>query len=451
MPVSHLNMRLKMGDARFAAAAYLRLLEAADAGERCRPPLTAAEFEHVRSKLREANRRVAESLRRESAALSIQRVARGRVARTAAVARRQRRSAAKRLQGWWLNWLWTRGRGAEGVVTYAVLLRLAAPPAVSTNMTATTGDAEPERSAASAAEVLVTVADPLRSPLLKPSALSPFAALALPPAPTSRSSGALPFVITTSSGKQLHGAALSFAAAGHAQQTSAAPSRPLLAAAADPPSMPLEVLVLLGPRHMPRALEAAAFALMPAALSAAMPSMGSATSAAAEAAKAFYWEAKALIMQRPPRATGQPCSFVLSARTCLTVTLPAFPAVATARSPMPPSTDEAICDALVPLGGEGLATVLTALLLERKVLLLSARATRLTAAAHALTTCLFPLVWTNVFAPVLPPSHVSVIAAPFPCACSPAQHHHQRMLEAPRARARRARPYTATERRPSRP
>ena len=67
--ISYLNMRLKMGDHELAVACYLRCLEDRQ--------LSAKEMEHVRAKLREANRRMVETNEEREAATLITRVARG--------------------------------------------------------------------------------------------------------------------------------------------------------------------------------------------------------------------------------------------------------------------------------------------------------------------------------------------------------------------------------------
>ena len=79
-----------------------------------------------------------------------------------------------------------------------------------------------------------------------------------------------------------------------------------------------------------------------------------------------------------------------------------------------PEAAESCADALAPLSSAAICDVIAALLVEQKVVLLSSRPERLTAAAQAATSLLWPLRWSQVYVPVLPRSHLSVAGAPFP-------------------------------------
>ena len=117
--LSHLSMRLKLGEAELVVACYLYLLENRE--------LAPREWEHVRSKLREANQRVVETDDTRRAAVAIQRIARGRLAQQQLVVRRQRSAAARLLTSHWLRRARRLGVGAAALVTQVVLLRLPLP------------------------------------------------------------------------------------------------------------------------------------------------------------------------------------------------------------------------------------------------------------------------------------------------------------------------------------
>ena len=141
----------------------------------------------------------------------------------------------------------------------------------------------------------------------------------------------------------------------------------------------------------------------------------------AAALAALDVEARALLAQPAPRATGKPCALRCGGATisCSVTTYPLdedTPGRAPGRAAPPPRPPpvESLCDALAPLGPSGLVTVLSGLLLEQRLVLYSTRASRLVPAAWALNALLFPLRWCNTFAPLLPRSHEAVTAAPFP-------------------------------------
>ena len=82
--------------------------------------------------------------------------------------------------------------------------------------------------------------------------------------------------------------------------------------------------------------------------------------------------------------------------------------------PRVPEAAESCAAALSPLSASGVSALLTALLLEQKVVLVSSRPARLTAAAQAASALLHPLRWSQVYVPLVPRSHLSVAGAPFP-------------------------------------
>lgn len=82
--------------------------------------------------------------------------------------------------------------------------------------------------------------------------------------------------------------------------------------------------------------------------------------------------------------------------------------------PSPPLPSLPHLQALAPMLAPALLRVVTALLLEQKVFVVSHDASALAPFIHALTSLLFPLRWRHIFVPVLPPSHAAVASAPFP-------------------------------------
>ena len=175
--LSHLSMRLKMGDAELAVACYLRLLETADLGDR--------EWEHIRRKLREANQRVIETSETRAAAVVIQRLARARLARRHLVHRRRRQAAASRLGRAYLDRIWRRGLGAGPLLTHVVLLRLPPPPPPF---------ADPREHDWLGTVVLFAASSP-HAPDVSAEALAPFASLSLPTSEPPHTGGALHFVV----------------------------------------------------------------------------------------------------------------------------------------------------------------------------------------------------------------------------------------------------------------
>jgi len=424
--LSHLSMRFKLGEAELVVASYLWLLEHRE--------LTEREWEHVRCKLREVSQRVVETEETRRAAVTIQRIARGRSASTAVLRRRHQNEAARVINRCWLR---RRARqrhdlGVAPLVTHVVLLCL--PPALvdyNGGAPLDEADGEPARcTARQPASVLASYALPNRRHLVSPEALAPFASMALPTSQPPHVGGVLNFVVTTRNGLALQGCALSFAEMQRHPPSAVAgallPHSPSPSMSSSASTSPREVLVLLGQRYLPRALAACAHALLPLALPLANAAAADAPRDESLARCARLRAAcRALLLQPAPRATGWPCA-VECAGVRVTCIVPTFPAASTHASfavgasalsavppPMPPPV-EPLCEAIAPMGVDALTTVLTALLLEQKVLLISARASRLTAAAYTLSSLLFPLRWCNTFAPLLPPSHEAVTAMPFP-------------------------------------
>ena len=211
-----------------------------------------------------------------------------------------------------------------------------------------------------------------------------------------------------------------------------------------------EVLLVLGLRYLPRAQAACAHALLPLARQHVahagdwklkLPNcVAEAPPPSASTRSPFQMAAEALLAQPAPRATGAICRLECAGEAiyCVLATFrmkyaPSKAGGRTPRTPRTPGTPgsvgvaslpglpppmppplEPIITTLAPISVEGLLVVLTSLLLEQKVLLCSRRASRLTAAAAALTSLLFPLMWVSTLAPVLPRSHQAVLAAPFP-------------------------------------
>ena len=426
--ISYLNMRLKLGDAELAVAAYLRTLEGR--------ALSAKEMEHVRGKLREANKLLVETRDERDAASLITRVARGTTTRRGLAGRRRRIAAAVMIQRWMQRWLRAHGLGHAGLVSQVVLLRLPPPrparpcaepsatPESSLTTIPTIAASSPSSScaspsAAAAAALSSSAASPAAAVVLcgcsdvreadegiEPASLAPFAALSQPWSGAAHSGGALHFVVASRRGRPLYCCAVAFSEPDDERDEQAAASH-LLA--------PTEVLVLVSRVYQPRAIAAAAFALLPLALL-----------AAADDAPDLMRVARELIAQPPPRPTGLPHT-VLCAGTSIALSLPVFAEapvidVYAWRNPppplpLPPAHVEPICEALATLGADTLIEVFTALLLERKLVLVSSRPGRLTPAACALLSLLFPFEWRHCVAPLLPPSHADLLGMPFPYLC----------------------------------
>jgi hypothetical protein len=72
----------------------------------------------------------------------------------------------------------------------------------------------------------------------------------------------------------------------------------------------------------------------------------------------------------------------------------------------------------VPLFGrlslENILTLFGALLCERRILLLSSKLSRISAAAHAAAALLYPFRWQHVFIPILPATMLHLTTAPMP-------------------------------------
>lgn len=66
------------------------------------------------------------------------------------------------------------------------------------------------------------------------------------------------------------------------------------------------------------------------------------------------------------------------------------------------------------LDAEQVIDIFLALLMEKKVLLISEHKALLTHAAIALISFLFPLCWKHVLIPILPKNMTDVLDAPFP-------------------------------------
>lgn len=66
------------------------------------------------------------------------------------------------------------------------------------------------------------------------------------------------------------------------------------------------------------------------------------------------------------------------------------------------------------MDAEQVIDIFLALLLEKKVLLISEHKSLLTHASVALISFLFPLCWKHVLIPILPKSMTDVLDAPFP-------------------------------------
>ena len=156
----------------------------------------------------------------------------------------------------------------------------------------------------------------------------------------------------------------------------------------------------------------------------------------------------ALLAQPAPRATGE--TYELScAGVAVRCTLASFPstsklaalaAAAPMPPPMPPPT-EPLCEAIAPMSAEGLGRVLTALLLEQKILLYSRRACRLTAAATALTSLCFPMLWSNtccasLYIPIYTPPYIHLAMLPDAVEPHVLCPSARPALHAPRARLR---------------
>ena len=437
--ISYLNMRLKMGDYGVCVAAYLRVLEGRSLNDK--------EMKHVRQKLHDANRLMALTPAERDAATRITRMARGANARRAFATRQRQQAAAVVVQRWLLRWLRIRGRGHPRLASQVALLRLPPPPPHAGDAGAQSLGGAP----AAAAEVLAAEYDArLGADGWLPSlALAPFATLATPWSTPAHTGGALHFVVASRKGNFLYCCALtvdgddatsdsSTSQGNQAHSTSKAtgveqrhaaemavvvngvmPSSSADATAAAAPSTraPVDVIVLVSCIYQPHALAAAARALSPLARRVA--------SADDDAKRAFLRAARAFLLQPPPRPTGQP-STVHCAGTPIRLCMPTFPSLppdepwryphwsAKPPLPSPPPPVEPLYAALHPLREDAIVEALTALLLERKVLLISRTPSRLTSAANALLRLIWPLEWSHALAPIVPPSHEAATGMPFP-------------------------------------
>ena len=424
--ISHLNMRLKLGQADLAVAAYLRILEGRT--------LSESEHELVRRKLKEANQVMIDTKDEREAAYRLTRAGRATAARIVVDRRRRRLAAATALQRWAVRRLFRQGLGHAGLVSQVVLLRLAR---------ATDKD--------SAAIVLADVSDARLGDRLSvaPSALAPFAALALPFSSLSSNAsstvarygassssnthigGGLHFAVTNKVGRVLWCCALAFAEPPSSNGTGSAYE--YLEEVMEVTQQPTEVLILVScSEYQPTALAAAANALLPAAKSLAISDPDAPKSRAARLPR-FVRAARSLICQPllRPNGTSQTIYCEGTAIRIIPTTYPTVPTdAATVHTstpgvwplpsspppplPLPPPHCEPLCEALAPLSAEAIVEILTALLLERKIVLLSNRPSRLTSAACALLTLLYPFEWQHTIAPLLPPTHEAVMGMPFP-------------------------------------
>ena len=397
--ISHLNMRLKMGDLGVASAAYLRLLEDVVLSDR--------DWQMVQTKLQEANRLLVERKARLHAVLRLQRAARARLARRLAARLTAEHAAARVLQRRFL-----RARLLPALVDYVVLLRLA-PPAAATSHDGG-GSSSDDLRTASAADVLAAVVGRRGNCGVEPRAVAPFAALCLPDGGCGTPLAPLHFVVTSKHADVLHACALAVF-----PHDGASPLR-------------RECLVLLSRSYLPRALAACAHALLPLACRASDDGGGGDGSGgggggdddgsggggagggaggvagggagAAAALAAFRTAARQLVTQPAPRAGEE--GELVCADTRVAVRQP--------RVAPQPEAVESCSDALAPLSSAAICDLLSALLVEQKVVIVSSRVERLTAAAQAATSLLFPLRWSQVYVPLLPRSHLSVAGAPFP-------------------------------------
>uniref|UniRef100_A0A7S4BW60 UDENN domain-containing protein n=1 Tax=Chrysotila carterae TaxID=13221 RepID=A0A7S4BW60_CHRCT len=197
----------------------------------------------------------------------------------------------------------------------------------------------------------------------------------------------LGFALTTWKAERLHGVALSWRGARERAQ--------------DAVLWRGHSLVLLGQHYLPAQLAACAYALLPLAMEAVeAPAGAGATTSALSAA------ASALVKQPGLRCDGVPRR-VRCANETVDACVPPCWALLN-RCAEPPDRTLAL------LGVDGYASLLAAVLLEQKVLIVSDDASRLASAAHAASSLCFPLRWSHVLVPVLPPSHTAVVSAPFP-------------------------------------
>jgi hypothetical protein len=191
--ISHLNMRLKLGDFGVAAATYLRLLEDV--------VLTDRDWQAVQAKLQLANRLLVERKEQLRAVLRLQRTWRQAAARRSADARAREVAAARVLQRRVL-----RARPPPPFVEQVILLRLA-PQAVAhaTGSAVDTCAGGDELRGYAATQVLAFVtarrSDGSGSGgALEPRAVAPFAALGVPTAAAAAEgvgSAPLHFVVTS--------------------------------------------------------------------------------------------------------------------------------------------------------------------------------------------------------------------------------------------------------------
>ena len=427
--LSLLNMTLKAGTApALAAAGYLRLMEDLE--------LTEREWRMAQSKLAEANAQLATLKEQHAAAAGLQARARGRSARRCVAPLRLRHAAATRLQRAVLRW--RRFARPLPFVEHVVVLRLA------------TGGSVDD------AEVLLAVSAPHAGcSAVEPLSTAPFASHALD------GHAPLHFVVTTRQAHVLHGVALRVAGAvpwregngvengdGDADESGDGdgdggerpPALGLVAASAYSQSAVDNLygraagggagrdaddacVVLLSRLAAPTTLGAAAAAFRTLVVDAFSRDGAEGGAGALERA------ARAAVRQPGPRADGFAAPFVAADGSELVVRLPTpserlrpgrWGREGVGRVVAPhgaPAASPAAADALsalARLGHAAIGTLLSALLLEQKILLVSGFPSRLTAAAEALRALAFPLVWERVYAPLVPPTHLAVAGAPFP-------------------------------------
>jgi len=374
--ISHVNMLFKAGNYALAASCYSRLL--------LEYQLSDKQQEMVQAKRQQANAAAARDLRCAGASVVI-------IAAFRRLKLRQKvvhASAANVLQRCVLRWLHRHGRGPLPLVEHVTVLN--------------TGGEEDNNT--SAILFHCECADP-RTVKLGLFTLLPFCEMAggemtggrqADEASSADHEFPLQFCLTTKIGERIHGCVLKLWK-----------SRCCY-------------LVLLGRHYTPRAFAGAAQALLPVAASSLAGwesydcdvdiAMGRKTSHTRDA----LWDPlrKAclpLVTVCGPRATGAMWQISVD-KTILRGRLPPIRAIdIRAESP-----EIALAPSVGKLRSATLARLLSALLLEQKVVLSSASAFRLSRAAHACISLLLPLRWTQTYVPLLPASHHVVLNAPFP-------------------------------------
>lgn len=373
--ISHINMRLKLGQNELAAACYQHLMDVCDLSEK--------QLDIARSKLEEAEAAAAVDAQRVAAAALIGRCARHVVRRRHATSMHAACVVQRRV----LRWLHARGRAPLPLVEHLALLRMGAQDADCASLLFHEACAD------------------VRTCKMNILAVAPFCRMALQAShrradqPAAQASGRpLQFCLTTKMGERVYACALCCGTAALSECC----------------------LVLLGRQYTPRAFAGAATALMPTTLScmAAFQRAPTVSAGAAPGARlgsrAGPWRAleiacRPLITVAGPRATGATWS-ICCAGKILQGRLPPVRAIRVRAEPPQP--------ALAPLAGRlgstALLSLIAALLLEQKIILSSASPHRLAPAAHAATSLILPLRWCCTYVPLLPPSHHAVLNAPFP-------------------------------------